>query len=95
VASRGKFRNETTGHAGGGPSRLWAGGYPPCFCVSRGNKGVTGEWLASRGNKGVIGRKSEGGAKGMRAFAKTALGKGVGRSEMAQEQRPLSITGEA
>jgi hypothetical protein len=27
------------------------------FCVSRGNKGLTGEWLASRGNKGVRGEK--------------------------------------
>ncbi len=53
-------------------------GYPPCFCVCRGNKGVTGEWLASRGNKGVSGRKSE----------EEAKNKGVGRSEMAQEQRP-------
>jgi|GEM_PF-5917534 hypothetical protein len=40
---------------------------PPCFCVSRGNKGVSG-------------RKSE------------EKGEGVGRIEMAQEQRPLSIT---
>jgi hypothetical protein len=57
------------------------GGYTPCFCVSRGNKGVTGEWLASRGNKGIRGRKSEGEAKD----------EGVGRPEMAQERRPLSI----
>src|SRR5208283_3612852 len=31
------------------------GGCTPLFRVSRGNKGVTGEWLASRGNKGVRG----------------------------------------
>src|SRR5271157_1080774 len=76
---------------------------PPCFCVCRGNKGVTGEWLASRGNKGVSWRKSEEEAKSVRPFARIALGKGAGRevcvpdgvpgrSEMAQEQRPLSIT---
>src|SRR5208337_275180 len=34
-------------------------GDTPCFCVSRGNKGLTGEWPASRGNKGVSARKSE------------------------------------
>ncbi len=33
------------------------GGCTPLFRVSRGNKGVTGEWLASRGNKGVRGEK--------------------------------------
>ena len=31
----------------------WLLPLPPCFHVSRGNKGDTGEWLASRGNKGV------------------------------------------
>jgi hypothetical protein len=31
----------------------------------------------------------------MRAIANIALGKGVERSEMAQEQRSLSITAEA
>jgi len=61
---------------------LEGGGCTPLFCVSRGNKGVTGEWLASRGNKGVSGRKNEGETKG----------NVVGRSEMAQEPRPLSIT---
>ncbi len=44
-----------------------------------------GEWLASRENKGVRGWKSEGETKG----------EGVGRSELAQEQRPLSITEKA
>jgi len=44
-----------------------------------------GEWLASRGNKGVSRRESE----------EEAKDEGVGRIELAQEQRPLSITGEA
>jgi len=61
------------------------GGYTPCFCVSRGNKGLAGEWLASRGTKGVSGRKSE----------EKTKDEAVGRPEMAQEHRPLSITGKA
>ena len=52
-------------------------GCTPLFRVSRGNKGVTGEWLVSRGNKGLNGF--------------SAAGEGVGRSELAQEPRPLSI----
>ena len=38
-------------------------GVPPCFCVYKGNKGLTGEWLASRGNKGIRLRRSEGKAR--------------------------------
>ncbi len=53
-------------------------GCTPCFLVSRGNKGVTGEWLVSRGNKGL------------RGFLE--LDEGAGRSEMVQAQHPLSIT---
>jgi len=30
---------------------------PPCFCVSRGNKGVTGEFRGCRGNKALSGRR--------------------------------------
>jgi len=45
---------------------------PPCFCVCRGNKGVS-----------------------VRESEEKAKSKAAGRSEMAQEQRPLSITREA
>jgi hypothetical protein len=38
--------------------------YPPCICVYRGNKGLTGEWLVSRGNKGLSG---ESGAEKIKA----------------------------
>src|ERR1700690_1122644 len=31
-------------------------GVPPCFCVCRGNKGVTDEWTLRRGNKGLRGK---------------------------------------
>ena len=54
---------------------------PTCFCVSRGNKGVTGEFRGCRGNKGV------------RGFF--GADEGVEKLDMAQEQRPRSITGEA
>src|SRR5208283_2478542 len=83
----------------------------PLFCVSRGNKGVTGEWLVSRGNKGVRGEKQstadslqsteeEKGTVTQRSQRQEHRGhrgrgeteKEVGRSEMAQEQRSLSIT---
>ena len=81
------------------------GGVPPLFRVSRGNKGVTGEWLASRGNKGVRGEKRskskvegskwEETRRGRLVASRRRAGKGVGRSEMAQERRPLSIAGKA
>jgi len=60
-------------------------GTPPMFCVCTGMIGLTGEWRVCRGMIGLRGCKSEGGAKE----------EGVDRSEMAQEQRPRSITGEA
>jgi hypothetical protein len=53
----------------------------PLFRVSRGNKGVTGEWLVSGGNKGVSGLPG--------------ADERVERSEMVQEQRPLSMAGGA
>jgi hypothetical protein len=34
-------------------ARDLAWGCPPCFCVSAGQKGVTGEWTVSAGVKGV------------------------------------------
>jgi hypothetical protein len=51
---------------------------PPCFCVCTGIIGLTGEFL---GCTGMIGLSGYFGA-----------GEGLGRSELAQEQRPLSIT---
>src|SRR5208283_4994781 len=58
---------------------------PPCFCVCRGNRGVTGEWLASRRNKGVRERESE----------EETKDECVVNSEIAQAQLPLSITTKA
>src|SRR5208282_1562097 len=54
---------------------------PPCFCVCTGIIGLTGECL---GCTGMI---------GLRRFI--GMDEGLRRSEMAQEQRPLSITTEA
>jgi hypothetical protein len=71
---RGKRRNGTIGHTAGG-------GYPPCFCVSRGKKALTGDFLGCRGNKGLTGI--------------LGAGERVERPEMAQERRPLSIADEA
>jgi hypothetical protein len=65
---------------------------PPCFCVCRGNKGVTGEWLVSRGNKGLTREVASGGWLVARRRRESEV---VGRSEMVQERRPLSIAGEA
>ena len=99
-SSVGKLRNGTIGHTRGG-------GYPPCFCVCRGNKGVTGEWRVSMGNKGVSGRKSEEVANGEGVGRVVCVPDDVpGRSEMARQPGPrclcpgqfcgtLSITGEA
>jgi hypothetical protein len=87
----GRQEGEHLGRAEAGKTPKWNDwsyqrrGVPPCFCVCRGNKGLTGEWLASRGNKGVTGRESE----------EKTKGEGMERSEMVQEPRPLSITGEA
>jgi hypothetical protein len=95
--SWGRFRNGTVGHV--------RGGCTPLFLVSRGNKGVTGEWLVSRGNKGVRGEKRsklkvegskwEETGRGWAVAGRRNEGKGVGRSEMAQERHPLSIAGKA
>jgi len=56
--------------------------HPRVFCVSRGNKGVTGEIVDVGETKGVAGAERRWGED-----------KGVGRSEMAQEQRPLQHNG--
>jgi len=61
---------------------------PPCFCVSRGNKGVTGEFRGCRGNKGVTGAVA---SDEWLVASNRSADEGVGRSEMAREQRPLSI----
>ena len=50
---------------------------PPCFCVCTGIIELTGEFLGCMGMIGLSGSEYE--------------GEEVGRSEMAQEPRPLSI----
>ena len=76
---------------------------PPCFCVSRGNKGITVEFLGSRGNKGLTRAVASGGCL---VASKRRVEEGVvrvvrvpdefaGRVEMAREQRPLNMTGGA
>jgi len=57
----------------------------PLFCVSAGMIGLTGAFRGCTGIVRLSRQKSEGETKG----------EGVGRSEMAQEQRPLSMAGGA
>ena len=65
---------------------------PPPVLRMYGNDWTYGRISWMYGIVGLSTRKSEDKAKDQLFFAKIALGRGVGWSEMAQEQRPRSIT---